>query len=757
MPATEELRVYIRTVADTSGVKETQRAVQETRRSLSAAGAAAIGGVAGFAADKATDAVQALGQAFSSSVDAARQHERVIRASSMAYGEAASQYQKFASQLEATTGFTSDAILEAALSARTLSQNYGLTIDQTQKLIRVSADLARVRGIGIAESFERVQSAIRGEAEASEYLGLTLNDTFLTNQAMNGSLKTTFGTMTDVQKAQVRYSELLKQAGQFTDLATSKTDSLDASFGRAETSAHRLQVAFGEFTKGPTIAGLNVLERAARAFAEGFEGKDTGAVRFRKFLEELGKGQSLAGAATAAQSFAFPGVTVISPELAKIKDAAPGATKALYDTAAAAKRLKDDAEAAVRPGVTVISSALQDLKETSDQAGKLASIAFKDQLQAAFRDVKQSQVELVDLQRQSVDLAAEEARVRQSLLPAQQQMAALQRDIAEQQLRARMAALPATEALEDLQRAQQVSHLIQATNTSLQEQQIRARMAALPAAEALEDLQRAQEMARLVQQADTTLQQNMLQARLAAMPASNALEDLNYEQQRARLIASNRNASASERSAARRELRELNRQEPGVALSALEAGRGVTSASRASERADIQQQMVNLADQAALATAQLAANQAQQGELEAKRAADRASLEQQLKDLAEQATLAVAQIAATQAQQAELEAGRAAARVDIVAQLQAIADARALQPVLDATQANQLQQTITTAVLAAQQELLQKIAEPQKTPIMLSVNITHADGRVDTYSELIEANQQAVIPPAIELSGLRRR
>jgi hypothetical protein len=249
----------------------------------------------------------------------------------------------------------------------------------------------------------------------------------------------------------------------------------------------------------------------------------------------------------------------------------------------------------------------------------------------------------------------------------------------------------------------------------------------------------------------------MLQARLAAMPASNALEDLNYEQQRARLIASNRNASASERSAARRELRELNRQEPGVALSALEAGRGVTSASRASERADIQQQMVNLADQAALATAQLAANQAQQGELEAKRAADRASLEQQLKDLAEQATLAVAQIAATQAQQAELEAGRAAARVDIVAQLQAIADARALQPVLDATQANQLQQTITTAVLAAQQELLQKIAEPQKTPIMLSVNITHADGRVDTYSELIEANQQAVIPPAIELSGLRRR
>src|SRR4030095_5990149 len=332
MPATEELRVYIRTIADASAFKETQRAVEQGRRTLSAAGAAAIGGIAGVAADQLTNQVQNLIGVFGASIQAAREHERVIRATSMAYGQAATQYQRFAEQLSATTGFTSDAILEAALSARTLSQNYGLTIEQTQKLIKVSADLARVRGIGIAESFERVQSAIRGEAEASEYLGLTLNDTFLTNQAMNGSLKTTFGTMTDVQKAQVRYNELLKQSAQFTDIAKSSTDSLDAAFGRAETSLNKMGVAFGNLVKGPAAGGLDLLIKGADAFTHAFKGfNDPGAQRFFKFIElylDFSKSGTAFDVGRQAQAFAFPTDTEITDELIEIHDKAPPATKA---------------------------------------------------------------------------------------------------------------------------------------------------------------------------------------------------------------------------------------------------------------------------------------------------------------------------------------------------------------------------------------------------------------------------------------------
>ena len=758
MAATEQLTVLLRTVADTSGARQTQQALQQTERQIVAtnqrvqramsfkdvAGAVGIGT---GASQLFQQAVQATTAAIGGSVDASREHERVIRATGMAYGQAASQFQEFAKQLEATTGFTSDAILEAALSARTLSQNYGLTIQQTQKLITVSADLARVRGIGIAEAFERTQSAIRGEAEASEYLGLTLNDTYLTNQAMNGSLKNTFGSMTDVQKAQVRYNELLRQSAQFTGLAAASTDSLDAAFNRAGTSAHNAQLRLGELTKPAVLEGLRLLAKAMDEVAK--TGTNVADVKIGNFLQNLGAGLDRLNKASIAGGGAW-----------NAKDTEEFRA-ALGDVVQAGDRAALSTEVAV----TKISDHLADLKDryvdveeaARKNAAALARAALTDQAQAAAQDLIKAQYEQVRLQQESVQLSAAEAQIKLSLLPAQQQMAALQRDITEQQLRARLATLPATEALQDLQRAQQVSHLIQQTNTSLQEQQIRARMAALPAAEALEDLQRAQEIARLVAQTDTSLQQNMLQARLAALPATEALEDLQFAQQRAELISRDRTRSATERSAARRELRELSRREPGVELEALEARRGVTAVGRVTERADIQQQMVNLADQAALATAQLAATQAQQAELDAKRAAERASLDQQLKDLAEQASLAVAQLAVIEAQRAQVEADRVAERVEIAAQLQAIADARALAPILDAAAANQLQQAIAAAVTQSQEAVLKQIlAQVQKPGITLTVNFTLPDGSVLTATELIEANAQATIPPAIQLSGLRR-
>jgi len=531
MHATEELRVFIRTIVDQSGLRQTQQSMQQTTRSLGAA--AVAGGIAGAAADLLADQVRNLAGVFADSIQAAREHERVIRATGLAYGAAAGQYQRFAQTLSATTGFTTDAILEAALSARTLSQNYGLTVQQTQRLISVSADLARTRGIGIAESFERVQSAIRGEAEASEYLGLTLNDTYLTNQAMNGSLKSTFGTMTDVQKAQVRYNELLKQSAQFTDLAKGSTDSLDASFGRAAVSGNKLQIALGNFAKGPAVQGLRVLSGLADIFAQGFAGEDINSQRFRKFLEAI-PGHTFPEAAAIAQTATFPGVTAISNELADIKDKAPAAAAALYDVAAAAKRIHDAAAEAVLPHVTVISNALADLKEKNDAIGRdalaAARLAYLDQVDAAVREIQSAQERQTDLQHEAVDLAAQEAQIKLSMLPTQERLAALQRDITERQARARLAALPATEALEDLR----------------------------------------------------------------------------YEQERARLIASNRNATAADRSAARREIRGLARAEPGVALAALEAGRPVTLVGREGERAGLEQQLFQVTQEGVLAQTTLA-------------------------------------------------------------------------------------------------------------------------------------------------------
>jgi hypothetical protein len=95
-----------------------------------------------------------------------------------------------------------------------------------------------------------------------------------------------------------------------------------------------------------------------------------------------------------------------------------------------------------------------------DTARTLARLAYYDQIDAAVREIQSAQQRQVDLQHEAIDLAAQEAQIRLSMLPTQERLAALQRDITQRQLIARLAALPATEALEDLQYAQQRARLI---------------------------------------------------------------------------------------------------------------------------------------------------------------------------------------------------------------------------------------------------------------------------------------------------------
>lgn len=544
MAATEELRVLIKTVADTSGASQAQQSLNKTEaqaasasRALTSASTATRSAMSslvayGAAAIAAQVSVEAVVHALGDTIQVQREHERVVRATTMAYGESAAQYIAFAQKLSAATGFTSDAILEAALSARTLSQNYGLSIEQTQKLISVSADLARVRGIGIAEAFERVQSAIRGEAEASEYLGLTLNDTFLTNQAMNGSLKNTFGTMTDLQKAQVRYNELLKQSAQFAGLATQSTDSLDGAFNRAGTSAHNLQLEIGQLIAPAVLVGLQgvaaVLDEIARTLEF--------ASKHRDLFNNLTPGGITGGIIGAAG-----GATRDKIEGAIAKGGSGGGgsggfgggdSSTLWD---ANRKARDDLEKALDNQRRRAEKRLFEINEMPelDNAAATAKLAFLDQMEAALEDLVRAQLKQVDLQHESVALAAEEARIKMSLLPAQERMAELQRQVTEQEIHARQAALPSSERLEDLQ----------------------------------------------------------------------------YEQQRLQLLLKIRGVSPEERSAARRQLREIARGMPAAELEALVAGRGVTLAGRAAERVGLQSQLLDITNERALAGVNLAQQQ----------------------------------------------------------------------------------------------------------------------------------------------------
>lgn len=476
---TEELRILLRTVADTSGAQQTQRALsgvqQEATRTGGSLGAfaARLGGsfaIADFAIQSLSDAlrqlpalVSAAGQAFSDS-------ERLARANAAAYGSAASSFQRFASALSAATGQSRNSILEAALSARTLSQNYGLTIEQTQRLIRVSADLAGIRGIGVSEAFERVQSAIRGEAEASEYLGLTLNDTFIKNNALNGSVRNTFERMTDAQKAQIRYGEVLRQTAQFSGLAASSANSLEGAQRRAASSSEAL---------GRTVGG--VLAPAMRDYAIAQAQAADALTAWFEQWQKLPTEQELRERAVALEkTLPTIGPQPVAPVRSPLIGPAQGesADQALTRSLRERRIIEQVEQARItalrernqRERIRLREESLFGSNLTGTSPGVLAAIQQYDQIKAANDDLRRSQDELNRIQREGVQITARQAAVTLQFLPAQQALAEAERQLTIQRIAQQRAALPATQALEDLRYEQQRAQLITRNrNASIEE------------------------------------------------------------------------------------------------------------------------------------------------------------------------------------------------------------------------------------------------------------------------------------------------
>lgn len=180
-------------------------------------GAATLGGMGGAGLAMAGAGVMAatMGTAIGTGLKRAMSRERLEGFMPRAYGAAGAEFIAQAKELSNATGFLAEDFMQSALIGKQLSANYGLQTEQVAKLVAVSADLAATSPYEdiqtAANAMERLQSAVRGEAEASERLGLTLNDTYMRNMAANGAFRETWGTMSDLEKAQARYNEILVQ------------------------------------------------------------------------------------------------------------------------------------------------------------------------------------------------------------------------------------------------------------------------------------------------------------------------------------------------------------------------------------------------------------------------------------------------------------------------------------------------------------------------------------------------------------------
>lgn len=141
--------------------------------------------------------------------------EASVRAANREFSDTGSldQWEGAVKRLSGEMQIYSETALKSAISRTVdMTKRLGLSSDQMEEVIRRSGDLGAGK-VELEGAVERVTAALRGEAESAEYLGLTLNEEYVKGwyEAKAGQDKA-WKSLTDVEKAQVRYQAFLEQS-----------------------------------------------------------------------------------------------------------------------------------------------------------------------------------------------------------------------------------------------------------------------------------------------------------------------------------------------------------------------------------------------------------------------------------------------------------------------------------------------------------------------------------------------------------------
>src|SRR5262252_7740357 len=437
------------------------------------------------------------------------------RGTAAAYGQQqATQLEQAARAFQAAPGTTGSAaqFLQSATALNQFATSAGISVEQTQQLIGAAGRLAQLHHTDLAPALAAVVGAVHGNTEALADYGVVLTDSSGRIKGLNA----TYGELVDaVGKAkaeQLLAKVVINDTGEEAKNAAPKVHDLADAMDRLGKVGQGAQTGAGEAVKGPLTDFLTTLATILEGKGNLSAIDPTMGVATSRWEDHVQAAKDAAAAdkavagatdnATAAITRQLPqldvqlnayqqlsiGLRHYLEVLSRLQteqgqqgtleralagtafaQAGAGQIQAVAQAQAAQDVIGQRAQRVAMQQVDTFRQQLELQVETSREIGPNAvavaeaQLAAYDKLVDAHRQIIQAQNVQQDLQYQGVQLSAQEADIRLRMLPAQQQMAALQRDITEQQLRARQAAVPATEVAEDLRYVQQRATLI-ATN-----------------------------------------------------------------------------------------------------------------------------------------------------------------------------------------------------------------------------------------------------------------------------------------------------
>lgn len=195
-------------------------------------------------------AVSAAGDFIKQGVELASSLTEVKNVVDTTFGSGAQEIYKWADAAAESYGMSSLAAQQYSGTLGAMLKSMGLADDAVKKMsmdmVGLAGDMASFYNIDVEKAFEKIRSGISGETEPLKQLGINMSVANLEAYALSQGIEKTYKSMTEAEKATLRYNYLMAQTADAQGDFAKTSDSFANQQRILELQTQNLAAAFGE-------------------------------------------------------------------------------------------------------------------------------------------------------------------------------------------------------------------------------------------------------------------------------------------------------------------------------------------------------------------------------------------------------------------------------------------------------------------------------------------------------------------------------
>lgn len=149
-------------------------------------------------------------------------------------------------KLSETFNLSRNSLRKAGQEIIAVGNRIGLTVEQQRELLRVTAEYAKITGKDVFDASVAFVSGLNGQSQALLSYGVKLTEASNQNFLLKKGITDNFRTLTDSEKVQIRYNNLLSQYGAVAGLGAVAAGTLADQQNKLAVEVEKVNTKIGE-------------------------------------------------------------------------------------------------------------------------------------------------------------------------------------------------------------------------------------------------------------------------------------------------------------------------------------------------------------------------------------------------------------------------------------------------------------------------------------------------------------------------------